>query len=179
MEKQSNQEHTEDQLKQVEFLQTTYLRYLESQNEQYKDLSSKITFLFGFVVATITFYGTNAINTNPSMRYVALGLFGLTTLLLSIAYKNRTYFRPHRLSSSVDKSSYFNKVYKDAVNIELTTTKNNKPLQAMGKWVRWSIWTFTIGLIALVLSFFMPHKTVVNSVHEYNHNPQTTHTRPR
>lgn len=174
-----NQEHTEDQLKQVEFLHTTVTRYNESQNEQYRDLTAKMTFLFGFLVVVLTFYGTYANNSNLLIKYLALGSFGITAVLLCLTLQNRKYARPSKLDSDVKHSNYFSKIYKDVSNIERVCEENYKPLHCVEKYLTWAIWAFTFGLVFLILSFVFQPRTMINSVHDnrYNHSSPRETTR--
>lgn len=100
----SKQNHTEDQLKQVLFLRDSYLNDFKEQDNQYKDLTAKITFLFGCSVSVLTLYGTYAEDVNAVCKWVAFVLFTITLGLLCFAYCSRTFKKPDRLDTSVDKT---------------------------------------------------------------------------
>lgn len=176
----SPQPYNDNEVKQVELLKETNLRYLESQDQQYKDLSTKITFLFGFTATIMTLYGTYSTNVNSRVRYVTMLLFGVTLIVLCIAYKNRQFHRPKRLDSKnyLTNSSYGMRVHKYAENVTRACNDNILSLERMGKWVRWSIWIFTIALISLIFSFIVPHTSMINSVHAQHSAHKHTAPRP-
>jgi hypothetical protein len=151
----SKQAHTADQIKQVEFLRESLLNDLANQDNQYKDLSTKITFLFGFSVTVLTLYGTYAKDVNSITKWLALGLFTITLILLCLAYSNHNFNKPARLDTQVNKSNYFSKVYQEVSNIKKACTDNDSPLKDMAQYTRWSIYTFTLGIIFLIASFML------------------------
>lgn len=165
----TNQKHTPDQLKQVEFLNKTLTRYIENQNEQYKALTTKMTFLFGFVVTVLTFYGNYATNINSFIRDLALIFFAGVVFLLCLAFQNRTFYDPPILDTSVKKSNYFSKVYQDVANLKEVCRKNNAPLKNMEKYIDRAIWVFTTGVVLLALSFVFHTQPMVNSVYGHHH----------
>jgi hypothetical protein len=147
--------YTDDQLKQVIFLRESYLNDLNLQYGQYKGLISKITFLFGFCVSIITLYGTYANQANFTMKMLALILLGSCLIVLCFAFKNRKFKSPARLNTEIKKSNYFEKIYQEVSNIELTCIENDEPLSKMAKSVRWSIYIFSAGMILVMLSFIL------------------------
>lgn len=171
-------EYDEDQVKQVEFIRSTLLRYSDSQDTQYGKLHSKITFLFGFIVAVLTLYGTYATHTNIIARYTALGFLAVALILLCIAIQNRQYVRAPMLDSEhLDQTTYFSQVYQDVVDIEKICADNKLPLQALERWVKRSIWAFTTAMIALALSFIVPRSFMLHSKHDVNPSRATITTK--
>lgn len=146
---------TEDQTKQVEFLHDSYLRDFGQQDNQYKDLMTKTTFLFGFSISVLTLYATYATNVNPLSKILALGLFGVSITLLCFAFCNRVFHKPARLDAKVAESNYFSKVYQEVTNIKQACLDNDYSLFDMAKYVRWSIYAFTAGVVALIMSFII------------------------
>lgn len=151
----TNQAHTDDQLKQVLFLRESYLNDLTRQDSQYKDLTTKITFLFGFSITVLTLYGTYAKNVNLYSKWAALIAFVATFISLCFAYSNHTFSKPALLDINVKNSNYFSKIYQEVSNIKAACEKNDAPLDDMAKWTRWGIYAFTIGAVFLAASFVL------------------------
>lgn len=171
----SNQSYTEDQLKQVELLHDNLERYSKKQDDHYKDLITKVTFLFGFVVTILTLYGTYASSINPIMKWLAMLAFGITIILLSFAYQNYTYFDPPILDTKVNNWNYFSKLYQDVMNLKKVCIQNDDTLKSLENWVGRAVWVFTTGIILLVLSFLFS-QGMIKFAYEQHHAATTTGT---
>jgi hypothetical protein len=159
----TNQHYTADELKQVEFLLQSLQQYQAGQDKQYTALTTKITFLFGFIVAVLTLYGTYASQADHTLKSIALVLFGLSLLALCGALINRSYSDVPILDTNVNNANYFSKAYQAVANLKQVCKDNDKPLTAMENFLDWGIRIFTAGLIFLMLSFVFASSSVVKS----------------
>lgn len=146
----------DDKVKQAELLRDAQADNFRIREDERKELSSKVTYLFGFTVSVITLYGTYATSVPPKLKQITLGFLVVTLILLCLAYMNRrwpTSGWPEEEDMDLNGTTYFDKVYKQAVSIKEANKAGDRPLRRMAFFVRLSLYCFTIGVACLALSF--------------------------
>jgi len=130
------QAKSDDEIKHVVFLYTDLKDFRDKQDNHYKDLLTKTTFLSGFIVTILTLYGTYATQVNGALRFITLVALGTALLVLSGVFTNRIFYQAEMSDIDVDVTDYFNKVYQAVANIKRACDQNEKPLREMAKFIR-------------------------------------------